>query len=397
MIAPTSFFADYGCHVRILEEVRELQRLGNLVTVCTYHNGSDVPGVDIRRSLDVPWRKGVQVGSSRHKLYFDIMLAAKAWRVANQVRPHLIHSHIHEGALIGWPISRALGIPLVFDFQGSMTSEMVDHRFLSGKDSWAYRPLFWLEGRIDLMPEAVITSSENAANLLARSFRTPINRVYTVCDRVDTRRFRPVDDGFRGEVEDLRRRLGIPEDRRVVVYLGLLAKYQGTDVLLQAARILSQQMPNVHFLVMGYPGADSYGRQAESMGLASHTSFTGRIPYDEAHLYLGLGDVAVSPKMSATEGNGKLSNYMAMGLPIVVFDSPINREILGELGVYAAFGSAESLAESIRWSLTRRKKSAELGRRGREKATQELSWESGGAELMRIYDRVTSQRLANRG
>ena len=33
MVAPTSFFADYGCHVRILEEARVLQRRGHTVTI----------------------------------------------------------------------------------------------------------------------------------------------------------------------------------------------------------------------------------------------------------------------------------------------------------------------------------------------------------------------------
>ena len=33
MIAPTSFFADYGCHVRILEEARVLRKLGHEITI----------------------------------------------------------------------------------------------------------------------------------------------------------------------------------------------------------------------------------------------------------------------------------------------------------------------------------------------------------------------------
>jgi hypothetical protein len=65
MIAPTSFFADYGCHVRILEEARILERLGSRVTICTYHTGRDLEGIDIRRTMSIPWRKGYEVGSSR--------------------------------------------------------------------------------------------------------------------------------------------------------------------------------------------------------------------------------------------------------------------------------------------------------------------------------------------
>ena len=44
MVAPTSFFADYGCHVRILEEARVLTRLGQQVTIATYYNGQTPAG-----------------------------------------------------------------------------------------------------------------------------------------------------------------------------------------------------------------------------------------------------------------------------------------------------------------------------------------------------------------
>src|SRR5438045_2673655 len=104
MLAPTSFFADYGCHVRILEEILSLQEAGHSVTVCAYHMGDEVAGINIKRSLDVPWHKGVQVGSSRHKLYFDAMLALKAAQVAWREKPDIIHAHLHEGALIGFPV-----------------------------------------------------------------------------------------------------------------------------------------------------------------------------------------------------------------------------------------------------------------------------------------------------
>src|SRR5205823_13874044 len=48
MIAPTSFFSDYGCHVRILEEARGLQGCGHRVVICTYHHGGAVPDLTIR-------------------------------------------------------------------------------------------------------------------------------------------------------------------------------------------------------------------------------------------------------------------------------------------------------------------------------------------------------------
>ena len=41
MLAPTSFFSDYGCHVRILEEAAVLRERGHEYRVLTYHRGRE--------------------------------------------------------------------------------------------------------------------------------------------------------------------------------------------------------------------------------------------------------------------------------------------------------------------------------------------------------------------
>jgi glycosyltransferase involved in cell wall biosynthesis len=200
-----------------LEEIRGLRARGHQVTLCTYHNGNNVPDVSIRRSLDVPWRQGVQVGSSRHKLYFDAMLALTVLRAAWQTRPQIVHAHMHEGALLGYPIRQLGHLPLVFDFQGSLTGEMVDHHFLR-KQGPFYGPMRWIESRINYLADAVLTSSENAAQVLRREFHYPETRVFPVIDAVNTETFRPArTDAERARVEAHRQELGIPPDAPVVV------------------------------------------------------------------------------------------------------------------------------------------------------------------------------------
>jgi glycosyltransferase involved in cell wall biosynthesis len=390
MIAPTSFFADYGNHIRIWQEAKALQKLGHRVVITTYHNGDDMPGFEIYRSWGVPWIKRAMVGSSRHKLYLDLALSYRALAVGLRIRPTIIHGHIHEGALIGAMLKRVLRAPLVFDFQGSLTSEMIDHHFLSGADSPLYPPLRHLEYLINKQADALIASSHNAAQMLRRDFGFPEDRLYTVVDGINTDRFRPPEDSPSADAERrrLRAELGIPPGRKVVIYLGVLAPYQGIDALMQAAQMLLPDRPETHFLIMGYPGVDRYGRLAERLGIADHVSLPGRILYKDAHAYLALGDVAVAPKMSATEGSGKIPNYMAMGLPIVTFDTPVSREYLGELGIYARFGSADDLAAKLRMALEQPEQARRLGMLGREKAVRELSSDHAGPQIERVYARA---------
>ena len=392
MIAPTSFFSDYGCSVRILEEIRALQGLGHRVMVCTYRNGQNLPGLSIRRTPSIPFREHYEVGSSLHKVAFDFLLFWTVLFAALRQRPDVIHAHMHEGALIGLVVGRLLGIPMVFDFQGSLTAEMLDHKFLH-RESLFYRPLLFLEKEANRRSPVILTSSHNARRLLIEEFGCPPDKVRAVPDCVDADAFYPPGPGEKESLAAQRAMLGIPEDRKIVVYLGLLADYQGTDVLLQAAARLLQQRDDLHFLIMGFPAVAYYQEMATRLGVFEHTSFTGKVPYELARDHLAVGEVAVAPKMSLTEGNGKVLNYMAMGLPIAAFETPVSREYLGELGIYATRGDPDSLAEAILRGLTE----AETGRLGtllRQRALEVYSWDRASETIIDAYGLVCDRQPA---
>lgn len=390
------FFADYGCHVRILEEAVILRKLGHRVTILAYPNGHDVAGLDVRRCWGVPFNYRVIVGSSRHKLYLDAMLTIKAVGHVLRDRPDVIHAHLHEGAMLGRFLSKLTGAPLVFDFQGSLTSEMTDHGFLR-KNSPAYRPLFWMETRIDRAVPVLLTSSQHAANLLKENFGVPSERIYPTPDCVNA-------DAFStkilspSEKEMLKCELGVPLGKQVIVYLGLLAEYQGIGLLLEAIQQLGQERNDLHLLLMGYPNVEHYQTWAAELGLNDVVTFTGRIPYEDAPRYLSLGDVAVAPKISATEGSGKILNYMSMALPTVAFDTPVSREYLGDWGLYTSDRTAAALAESLRQMLEMSvAERSDLGQRLRERVKALFSWEKVGEQMVAVYQALIEGEPLPRG
>jgi len=388
MIAPTSFFADYGCHVRILEEAQVLGRLGHRVTVVAYHNGNPVPGLDIRRTMPVPGRRNYEVGSSRHKIVFDALLGLKSAQLLASERYDVIHAHLHEGALIGLVLGRLFRVPVVFDFQGSMTAEMVDHRFLKPGSAF-YGTLLRLETWIDRTVSVILTSSAYAARMLTDGFGCRAEQVRALPDCVNPDVFKPAPQHDPAEIAALRDRLGIPAGRKLIVYLGLLAEYQGTSLLLEAMRRLVQDHDDVHLLLMGFPSVDFYRQRAAELGISAHVTLTGRVPYALAPLHLALGDVGVAPKLSLTEGSGKLLNYMAMGLPVVAFDTPVAREYLGSDGLLALPGDAGSLAECLADSLFTQENAPGLPRFGggrlRQRAMQNFNWEAAGRQIVETY------------
>ncbi len=394
MIAPTSFFADYGCHVRILEETRYLQSQGHRVLICTYHNGRDLAGIDIKRTMFIPWRRDYEVGSSRHKIAFDILLSVRALKAARHFHPDIIHGHLHEGALIGFHVSRFARAPLVFDFQGSLSSEMVDHGFMRERS-----PICGLVRRIETFIDhrapRIITSSANGARLLQRDFGCAADRVLCVPDAVNTTLFQPLprDDHW----VEARRRLGFSPDHIVIVYLGLLAPYQGTDHLIEAAAQVCAQNTRVRFLIAGFPNIERYRDLAIQAGIGDRVVFPGKIPYEKAPALLSLGDIAVGPKLSKTEGAGKLLNYMAMALPTVAFDTPVSHEYLGASGIYARTGDSISLAQELSRLVHMSSEARQaLGQALRTRAEQSFSWDNSGRLILQVYDSLLREQSEQR-
>lgn len=389
MIAPTSFFSDYGGHIRILEEMRALGELGVEVAVATYYMGKDVPGLDIRRTAPLPWHTDYEVGSSRHKIAFDAYLTIHSFREARRFRPHVIHGHMHEGALIGGLLARLMGIPLVFDYQGSLTAEMVDHHFLNPRGvlyPWAYRVESFITRRL---PHAILTSSGQATALLRDQFKVSPERLYALPDCADASQF---DPGrflhYSPANHPLRALYNIPTEATIIGYLGLLTDYQGIPHLIESAVELRRRGENVHFLVMGYPNVEHYQAIAGLRGVDDVVTFTGRVPFSEAPYYLSACDVAVAPKMSTSEGSGKLLNYMAMALPIVAYDTAVNREYLGDLGVYAPPGDVAAFTATIDALVHDAPLRSELGLQLRKRVMEHFSWSAAAERILNIYQNL---------
>jgi glycosyltransferase involved in cell wall biosynthesis len=386
-IAPTPFFVDRGGHVQIYEQARALQKLGNTLELCTYHIGRDMPDIPTHRIARVPWYKKTDAGPSYQKLYLMFMLFFLSWREVRRFKPDILHGHGWDGCWIAFALYKLTGVPFVFDMQGSFTGEIVAHGYAK-TNSLFFKLLKWIEKRT-LHLGTVVTQSEQMVQDAIRDFNVRPDRIFHTYDGVDTDEFRPGIDA-----SDLRDQLKLPKDKKVVVFIGLLKAYQGVDSLLEAIQILVQKLnyTGAHFVIMGFPDEDVYAGRAAGMGIGNYVTFTGKIDYKLAPRYLALGDVAVAPKLSPTEGDGKIYNYLANGLPIVAYDRPASKEILGDLAFYAELGNSHSLACALQEALTNDAKAAELGRKGREMAIEKFSWIAVARRLMLAYADVIRRK-----
>jgi glycosyltransferase involved in cell wall biosynthesis len=383
-IVPTPFFADRGCHMRILGEMKALAKYGYQNIIVTYHNGRDLEGLDIRRIINIPWYKKLEAGPSVHKFYIDLILFFKAAAVYIREKPDIIYGHLHEGAFVGGLIKYLLTwgkIPLAFDVQGSLTSELDTFNWIKGR-----KPIRWffytLERFICRMPDFFICSSVSNGDIIKNRFNIDPDRVRVVIDGVHTDFFsKTPQEGFK-------QKLGIPEDAPVIIFTGALLAAKGIWNLISSIPLVLKKVGGAHFLIVGYP-VEEASKKVKELGVEKNVHFTGMVDYFKLPDYLLVSDVAVEPKVDkAGEASGKVINYMGAGLPVVCFEGKNNRRFLGEGGIYAPGDRVENLAGKIIWAVENPEEAEKLGKLNKKRVDEVFSWNNSIKATVDAFEKM---------
>jgi glycosyltransferase involved in cell wall biosynthesis len=338
-----------------------------------YHLGLPFEKVPVHRIPDIPWYRNMVPGANVHRLYLDMLLLLKCTAVARAFRPDLVHAHLHEGGFAALPFVKLFRCPLLLDLEGSLAGELAAYGFPG------IRLFSMLEHWMNTTADRVVASSRILADTVRLHVRES-ERITLLADCIDTERFAP-QHGDRL----LRAQLGFPQNAPIAVYLGTLDCLQGLDILLQVARAAQERFPALRFLIMGGPGEDAWQQRSRDAGIGNIV-FTGAIDSNDAPRYCALGDLAISLKRSAShQANGKLLDYMAMGLPTVAFDTPGNREILGHDGVLVPEGDGGAVIDAIGTLLENQLLRQKIGSALRKRAVDCFSENVREKELMNIY------------
>ncbi|MDD3628647.1 MAG: glycosyltransferase family 4 protein [Actinomycetota bacterium] len=387
-IVPTPFFADRGCHMRILGEMKALANHGYENIIVTYHNGRDLEGLDIRRIINIPWYKKLEAGPSIHKFYIDIILFFKAAAVYIKEKPDIIYGHLHEGAFVGGLIKYLLTfgkVPLVFDVQGSLTAELDTFNWIKGGKviRWFFHTL---EKFICKMPDFFICSSVSNGDIIKNKFNVSPDKVRVVIDGVHTDFFNQPPK------KNLRKELGIPDDAPLVIFTGALLAAKGIWNLVSAIPLVLEERGNTHFLIVGYP-VEEVAAKVKELGVEKNVHFTGMVDYFKLPDYLLISDIAVEPKVDrAGEASGKVINYMGAGLPVVCFEGKNNRRFLGEGGIYAADNKVENLAAKIIWAIDNPARAKKLGELNKKRVEEVFSWNNSIKDTVSAFEMLVSRK-----
>ncbi len=170
--------------------------------------------------------------------------------------------------------------------------------------------------------DGVMANGQGIADKLAKISKKPVLTVYGV---VDLDLFKPVK-----EKDEIRKELGLPLDKKIVLYLSNLKSDKGVFELLKAFHKVSDDLDDLELRVCG-SGAAKQGmvQYIDEHQLCEKIRMMGPVLHDQVHKWMKACDVFVLPSYHEGMPNAVME-AMACGLPVVATEVGGLPEAIGD-------------------------------------------------------------------
>ena len=189
--------------------------------------------------------------------------------------------------------------------------------------------------------------------------------------------------------KDCREKLGLPFDKKIVLYTGHLYKWKGVDTLAQSSQFLPE---NVEVYFIG--GTEKDIKEFKVYSSKFRVNVVGHRFHSEIPFWLKAADVLVLPNTAKEDVSKywtspiKMFEYMASKRPIVASDLPSIREILNENNsVLVQADNPEALAQEIKKVL----ENSDLSDRISNQAfldVQNYTWQKRAKNIIEVIARM---------
>ncbi len=280
----------------------------------------------------------------------------------------LIHSNGFRTNLYGGIAGRITEKKIVWHARNLITSERIDPDRL-----------------FIFLPHSLICLTEAVRKRFYRG-GIPIKKSIVIPNGVDIEEFNP---GISGD--PVREEFGIPKDAPLIGITSRIVPEKGHDTFLKATRIVSEEFPDVRFLVAGSHLSAEYDewnryirRLSKELGLSERLIFTGF--RKDLPQILSAMDVFVLASYAEPSGRTHLE-AMAMAKPIVATKSGGTPEIAvdGETAILVEPMDDKAMAEAIISLLKDPQKRLVMGRKARERVESLFSIKRNVIETEELY------------
>jgi len=190
--------------------------------------------------------------------------------------------------------------------------------------------------------------------------------------------------------EKSRQHLGIPNEKKVLLFFGMIKQVKGLDVLLHALKDVIKENPDVLLLIAGKPWENdfsNYQRIIDENNLSDycllHTKF---IPHADVEHYYCAADLVVLPYKKIYQ-SGVLVMALSYGKPALVSDLPPLKEVVTDMQTAFLFESENSisLAEKLNLILLDSEKLEQVRINGEELINTKYDWNEIGRQTKQAY------------
>lgn len=294
--------------------------------------------------------------------------------------------------LLGWRY-RPFGVRYLFDHH-DVCPELFEAKF--DRKGLLYTIMRIWE-RITFASATVsIATNESFRRIAIERGRMPAEDVFVVrsAPKIEKFEIRPADPAMRHGAGT------------VLGYVGVIGQQEGMDLLVAAADHLIRDLgrKDVHFLIVGFgPELPAVEADVAARGLQAWFTFTGPLYGDDLLRALNSCDIGVSPDpknaMNDISTMNKVMEYMTLEKPVVQFDLKEGRASAEEASVYARANDPKDFALKIAELMDDPARRAEMGRIGRARVLEHLSWAHSVPHLLAAYDRIFARmgRRVSRG
>jgi glycosyltransferase involved in cell wall biosynthesis len=318
-----------------------------------------------------------------------------------------IYQRLSIANYTGMRLSRAFGVPLVVEYNGSEV--WVAQNWGTGLRC-ADLALRAEEQTLKSAQVVVTVSDVLRDELVARGI--PADRIVSYPNCINPEMFNPASHS-RAESLELRKRYGIPGDAVLVTFVGTFGPWHGAEVLARSIARFAAVEPDavrnhrIHFLFVGDGGRRAAAQEILAEGIAGgYVTFAGLVPQADAPKHLAASDILMSPHVPNADGTAffgsptKLFEYMAMGKPIIASDLDQIGEVLGR-GLRAQClpggappdsasapailfepGNEEQIVHSLRFLVEHPSWRAALGANARREALAKYTWKHHVAAIL---------------
>lgn len=387
-----------GQNIYIKSLTTELDKKGWSIDIFTRLDEAHKKSVSLlgKRSRVIRLKGGLAKYVPKNQLFdhFEELYSNFLNAIDHQNPYSLFHGHYWDGGWMALRAHREFGKPLIENFHslGQVRFQTRKQFNINDKNTEVFDKRFALEKEIINETSVIISLSESEKNDLSVLYGADPEKIIVIPGGVNIKQCHEIPK------EKAREILNLPKDRFIVLFLGRLEWRKGIGVLITAAKLLKNDVPNLNVIIVG---GKIYGRQknskdfkeyqrlsekAEQEGVKDIVNFVGRIGHDQIHIFYSAADVFVIPSYYEPFGLVALEG-MACGIPVIASNvgglkTTIEDQITGLLFQPR---NPLDLKEKILLIYKLKEISEKLKKNAYDKIKENYSWQNIADQIEKVY------------